>query len=80
MWAGPLELAMVMLMVSLELGVLPALAGVSATLLLIPLQVGGPQAMLHICLLDTLSCLQHLSYIQGLRLSCAHDPLGSRTG
>jgi len=36
--AGPLELGMVLLMVSLELGFLPALAGVAATLLLIPLQ------------------------------------------
>ncbi len=43
-WGGPLELGMVLLMVSLELGFLPALAGVSATLLLIPLQVGAGSA------------------------------------
>ena len=35
---GPLELAMVMIMVTLELGILPALAGVATTLLLIPIQ------------------------------------------
>lgn len=38
MHAGPLELGMVLLMVALELGILPALAGIAATLLLIPLQ------------------------------------------
>jgi len=35
---GPLELGMVMLMVTLELGILPALAGVATMLLLIPIQ------------------------------------------
>jgi hypothetical protein len=38
LWAGPLELMIVLVMVSRELGFLPALAGVSATLALIPMQ------------------------------------------
>lgn len=38
LWAGPLELGMVLLMVALELGIFPALAGVAATLVLIPVQ------------------------------------------
>ncbi|KAL6765994.1 hypothetical protein V8C86DRAFT_2453065 [Haematococcus lacustris] len=38
LWAGPLELGLVLLLVALELGFLPALAGVSATLMLIPIQ------------------------------------------
>ncbi|KAJ9515463.1 hypothetical protein QJQ45_016472 [Haematococcus lacustris] len=37
-WEAPMELSMVFLMVSLELGVLPALAGISATLAIMPLQ------------------------------------------
>lgn len=38
-WASPIELAMVLLLVSLELGILPALAGISSMLMVIPLQV-----------------------------------------
>ncbi|GIL76011.1 hypothetical protein Vretifemale_5752, partial [Volvox reticuliferus] len=40
LWAAPLELAMVLLMVSLELDFLSALAGVAASLAMIPLQSG----------------------------------------
>jgi predicted nicotinamide N-methyase len=39
-WAGPLEAAMVLLMVSLELGFVPAICGMAAMLAVIPLQVG----------------------------------------
>ena len=39
LWAGPLELVCVLLMVSLQLGFLAALGGVSTLLLLIPVQV-----------------------------------------
>ncbi len=39
LWAGPLELLSVLLMVSLVLGFVPALAGCAATLLIIPIQV-----------------------------------------
>ncbi|MEW5316893.1 MAG: hypothetical protein WDW38_008234 [Sanguina aurantia] len=38
MWGGPLELSMVLLMVSLNLGVVPAFAGVAAAAAIIPLQ------------------------------------------
>ena len=41
LWAGPLELAMVALMISLELGAAAAFAGIAALLALIPLQVGS---------------------------------------
>eukprot|EP00878_Enallax_costatus_P014214 GHUV01014868.1.p1 GENE.GHUV01014868.1~~GHUV01014868.1.p1 ORF type:complete len:677 (+),score=122.01 GHUV01014868.1:181-2211(+) len=37
-WAGPLEAGMVLLMVSLELGFVPAIAGMAAMLAVIPLQ------------------------------------------
>ncbi|KAF6260228.1 P-loop containing nucleoside triphosphate hydrolase protein [Scenedesmus sp. NREL 46B-D3] len=37
-WAGPLEAAMVLLMVSLELGFVPAICGMAAMLAVIPLQ------------------------------------------
>ncbi len=40
-WAAPFELVLVLTMVTLELGFLPALAGISTTLALIPLQVRG---------------------------------------
>jgi len=40
LWAGPLELAIVVLMISLELGAAAAFAGIAALLALIPLQVG----------------------------------------
>ena len=40
LWAGPLELAIVVLMISLELGPAAAFAGIAALLALIPLQVG----------------------------------------
>lgn len=46
---------MVLLMVSLELGFLPALAGVSATLALIPLQV---RVRLHACVAGFRACMQ----------------------
>lgn len=38
-WAGPLEAAMVLLMVSLELGFVPAICGMAAMLAVIPMQV-----------------------------------------
>jgi hypothetical protein len=38
-WAGPLEAALVLLMVSLELGVVPAVCGMAAMLAVIPIQV-----------------------------------------
>lgn len=41
-WAGPLETAMVLLMVSLELGFVPAICGVAAILSVIPIQVRTP--------------------------------------
>ena len=37
-WAGPLETSVVLLMVALELGIVPAVAGVGTLLLLVPLQ------------------------------------------
>jgi hypothetical protein len=37
-WAGPLETLVVLLLVALEFGVVPAVAGVSTLLLLVPLQ------------------------------------------
>lgn len=39
-WAGPLEAGLVLMMVSLELGFVPAVAGMAAMLAVIPLQVG----------------------------------------
>lgn len=39
LWAGPLELACVTLMISLELGPAAAFAGIATLLMLIPLQV-----------------------------------------
>lgn len=58
---------MVFLMVSLELGVLPALAGVACTLLLIPVQVGN--------------ALQPLGRVQGsLDSSCSTDPVSDCSG
>lgn len=39
LWCGPLELACVTLMISLELGAAAAFAGISTLLALIPLQV-----------------------------------------
>ena len=41
LWAGPLELAIVVLMISLEVGPAAAFAGIAALLALVPLQVGG---------------------------------------
>ncbi|GAX75678.1 hypothetical protein CEUSTIGMA_g3121.t1 [Chlamydomonas eustigma] len=38
LWAGPIEVVAVLVMVSMDLGFLPALAGIAATLLLIPIQ------------------------------------------
>jgi hypothetical protein len=38
-WAGPLEAALVLLMVSLELGFVPAVCGMAAMLAVIPIQV-----------------------------------------
>ena len=40
LWAGPLELTMVVLMISLEVGPAAAFAGIAALLALVPLQVG----------------------------------------
>jgi ATP-binding cassette subfamily C (CFTR/MRP) protein 4 len=39
LWAGPLELAFVVLMISLEVGPAAAFAGIAALLALVPLQV-----------------------------------------
>lgn len=44
-WAAPFELVLVLTLVTLELGFLPALAGISTTLALIPLQVSGRPGM-----------------------------------
>lgn len=41
-WAGPLEAALVLMMVSLELGFVPAVCGMAAMLAVIPIQVGRP--------------------------------------
>jgi hypothetical protein len=38
-WAGPLEAALVLMMVSLELGFVPAVCGMAAMLAVIPIQV-----------------------------------------
>lgn len=38
-WAGPLEAVLVLLMVSLELGFVPAVCGMAAMLAVIPIQV-----------------------------------------
>ncbi len=52
-WAGPLELVIVFGLVSLELGVVPAILGIGSTLLLIPAQVGRcrrqPKALCALC-------------------------------
>jgi len=37
-WAGPLEAVLVLLMVSLELGFVPAVCGMAAMLAVIPIQ------------------------------------------
>ncbi len=49
LWEAPLELGLVMLMVSLQLDWLAALAGVSTAFLLVPMQVGTTALLSHPC-------------------------------
>lgn len=58
-WAGPLEAALVLLMVSLELGFVPAVCGMAAMLAVIPIQVKLRLACSSISLLS-------LCYSQGV--------------
>ena len=56
LWAGPLELAIVVLMISLELGAAAAFAGIAALLALIPLQVG-----IALCIVSVIARVQPAS-------------------